>query len=215
MDSGISPNHQSFQNQNAEPHDPLPKYRGKCEVDPDTKKSFCNGKIVCAQHFAAAATTVSVFNPSVVKTSPRDGDGHERAFSSIELGLQVLKQESLRLLVLLELEFSMGLGELAFDEELEEPIEDQPLPANALPTALSPSYIADSDPEEDEEDPEEDPADYPTDGGDNDDNESYDDDNNDDDVVKDEEEEEDHLAPSDPSGILIDDLLPSSRYRGI
>ncbi|GKA49931.1 hypothetical protein Tco_0743004 [Tanacetum coccineum] len=70
----------------------------------------------------------------------------------------------------------------ASDEELEEPMEDQPLPANASPTALSPGYIADSDPE----DPEEDPADHPVDGGDNDDNESSDDDEDDDDVEKDE-----------------------------
>ncbi|GJT51179.1 putative reverse transcriptase domain-containing protein [Tanacetum coccineum] len=83
----------------------------------------------------------------------------------------------------------------------------KPLPADASPTAVSPSYIADSDLEEDEEDPEEDPADYPADGGDNDDNESSDDDNNDDDVVNDEEdEEEEHLASPDPSAILIDDL---------
>ncbi|GJW56562.1 hypothetical protein Tco_0103293, partial [Tanacetum coccineum] len=31
-------------------------------------------------------------------------------------------------------------------------------------TALSPGYIADSDPEEDKEDPEEDPADHHADG---------------------------------------------------
>nr|GEW14505.1 hypothetical protein [Tanacetum cinerariifolium] len=36
---------------------------------------------------------------------------------------------------------------------LEEPIEDQPLPADASPTALSPGYVVHSDPEEDEEDP--------------------------------------------------------------
>ncbi|GJY16707.1 reverse transcriptase domain-containing protein [Tanacetum coccineum] len=82
-------------------------------------------------------------------------------------------------------------------------MEDQPLPAEALPTALSPGYIADFDLEEDEEDPEEDPTDHPVDGGDNDDNESSDDDDDDDDVVKDEEDEEDeeeeeHLAPADP-----------------
>ncbi|GJZ36346.1 hypothetical protein Tco_0582537, partial [Tanacetum coccineum] len=35
------------------------------------------------------------------------------------------------------------------------------------PTALSPSYIVDFDPEEDEEDPKEDPVDHPVDGGDN------------------------------------------------
>ncbi|GKF42178.1 hypothetical protein Tco_0125520, partial [Tanacetum coccineum] len=76
----------------------------------------------------------------------------------------------------------------AFDEELEAPIEDQPLPVDASPTALSPGYIADFDLEEGEEDREEDPADHPIDGGDNDDNETSDDDNDDDDVVKDEED---------------------------
>ncbi|GKB78523.1 hypothetical protein Tco_0945418 [Tanacetum coccineum] len=69
---------------------------------------------------------------------------------------------------------------------------------DASPTALSPGYIVDFDPEEDEKDPEEDPADHPVDGGDNDDNESSDNDDDNDDVVKDEEEEE-HLAPADPS----------------
>ncbi|GJZ15149.1 hypothetical protein Tco_0550826, partial [Tanacetum coccineum] len=48
-----------------------------------------------------------------------------------------------------------------------------PLLANASPTALSPGYVADSDPEEDsdedlEEDPEEDPVDYPADEGEDD-----------------------------------------------
>ncbi|GJR31902.1 hypothetical protein Tco_1108134 [Tanacetum coccineum] len=90
-------------------------------------------------------------------------------------------------------------------------MEDQPLPTDASPTALSPGYIADSDPEKDEEDPEEDPADHPVDGGDNDDNES----SNDDDVEKGEEdeennEEEEHLAPADPFVVLIDDPVPSS-----
>ncbi|GJX90669.1 hypothetical protein Tco_0343995 [Tanacetum coccineum] len=84
-------------------------------------------------------------------------------------------------------------------------MEDQPLPADASPTALSPGYIADFDPEEDEKDP----ADHSVDGGDNDDNESSDDDDDDDDdVVKDEEEE--HLALADPSVVLIYDLVPSS-----
>ncbi|GJS09241.1 putative reverse transcriptase domain-containing protein [Tanacetum coccineum] len=62
-------------------------------------------------------------------------------------------------------------------------MEDQPLSADASPTALSSGYIADSDPEEDEEDPEEDPADHPADGGDNDDNESSGDDDDDDDMI--------------------------------
>ncbi|GJX38882.1 hypothetical protein Tco_0252185 [Tanacetum coccineum] len=88
-------------------------------------------------------------------------------------------------------------------------MEDQPLPADASPTALSPGYIADSNPEEDEEDPEEDPTDYHVDGGDNDDNESSNDENDDDDVEKDEEEEE-HLALADPSVVPTDDPVPSS-----
>nr|GFA50227.1 hypothetical protein [Tanacetum cinerariifolium] len=53
------------------------------------------------------------------------------------------------------------------NEELKEPIEDQPLPVDASPTALSPGYIVDSDPEKDEKDPKEDPAYYPADRGNN------------------------------------------------
>nr|GFB86688.1 putative reverse transcriptase domain-containing protein [Tanacetum cinerariifolium] len=53
---------------------------------------------------------------------------------------------------------------------------DQPLPTDASPTSLLPGYINDSNPEEDEEDLKEDPIDYPSNGGDNDDNESSDDD---------------------------------------
>ncbi|GJS16253.1 hypothetical protein Tco_0410725 [Tanacetum coccineum] len=58
----------------------------------------------------------------------------------------------------------MLVNSIASDEELEGPMKDQPLSADASPTALSPGYIANSDPEEDKEDPEEDPADHPADG---------------------------------------------------
>nr|GFA37049.1 hypothetical protein [Tanacetum cinerariifolium] len=93
-------------------------------------------------------------------------------------------------------------------------MEDQPLPADALPpalpTALSPGYVVDSDPEKDEKDPKEDPADYPADRGDNDDDELSNDDDDVDNVEKDEEdnEEEEHLAPADPSDVSTDDLVP-------
>nr|GFC33010.1 hypothetical protein [Tanacetum cinerariifolium] len=60
----------------------------------------------------------------------------------------------------------------ASNEELKEPMEDQPLPADASPTALSPGYVVDSDPEKDEKDPKEDPAYYPADRGNNEDDES-------------------------------------------
>nr|GFB18503.1 hypothetical protein [Tanacetum cinerariifolium] len=89
-----------------------------------------------------------------------------------------------------------------------EPIEDQPLPADASPTALSPGYVVDSDPEKDDKDPKEDPSYYLADRGNNDDDESSNDDDDDDDVEKDEEdkEEEEHLAPADPSDVSTDYL---------
>nr|GEV24702.1 hypothetical protein [Tanacetum cinerariifolium] len=81
----------------------------------------------------------------------------------------------------------------------EAPLEDQPLPADALPTVASPGYVADSDLEED---PEEDHAKYPPDGGDND--EPSDDDINDEDEepFKDEEDDE-NLALADSSILPI------------
>ncbi|GJV07483.1 hypothetical protein Tco_1345139 [Tanacetum coccineum] len=62
--------------------------------------------------------------------------------------------------------FVIARQKLASDEELEEPMKDQPLSADASPTALSPGYIAESDLERggDKEDPEEDPADHPANG---------------------------------------------------
>ncbi|GJR52263.1 hypothetical protein Tco_1402784 [Tanacetum coccineum] len=62
------------------------------------------------------------------------------------------------------------------------PAEEQPLPAAASPTADSPGYVLESDPEED-------PADYPADRDDDDDD--------DEDEDKDEEEEEEHPALAD------------------
>ncbi|GKF26509.1 hypothetical protein Tco_0082403, partial [Tanacetum coccineum] len=71
--------------------------------------------------------------------------------------------------------------------DAEAPLEDQPLPADASPTALSPGSVEDSDLDKDpEEDPEEDHADYPTDGGDGNDEPS---DDEDDDDIDDEDEE--------------------------
>lgn len=78
VDSGIFPHHPSFATHHVEPYGPIPKYRGKCEVDPDTKRNFCNGKIVGAQHFAEAAIAAGSFNPSIDFASPLDGDGHGR-----------------------------------------------------------------------------------------------------------------------------------------
>ncbi|GJY15626.1 putative reverse transcriptase domain-containing protein [Tanacetum coccineum] len=81
------------------------------------------------------------------------------------------------------------------DDEV--PIEDQPLPVDASPTALSPGYVADSDLDKD---PEEDPADYPADGGDDGEEESSEDDNDEEEEEaseEDKDEEDEHLAPAD------------------
>ncbi|WJX24085.1 hypothetical protein P8452_13234 [Trifolium repens] len=86
VDSGIYPRHPSFSTHNTEPYGPLAKYRGKCEVDPKTKRSFCNGKIIGAQHFAQAAIASGTFNPSIDFASPLDGDGHGSHTASIAAG---------------------------------------------------------------------------------------------------------------------------------
>ncbi|GJT00990.1 putative reverse transcriptase domain-containing protein [Tanacetum coccineum] len=76
--------------------------------------------------------------------------------------------------------------------DAEASLEDQPLPVDASPTALSLGYVADSDPKED---PEEDHVGYPADGGDGDDDPSKDDEDDDDTDDEDEEpfEDEDDL----------------------
>ncbi|GKB22298.1 hypothetical protein Tco_0856221 [Tanacetum coccineum] len=80
------------------------------------------------------------------------------------------------------------------DEEV--PMEDQPYVVTDSLIALSPGYVADSDPEEDSEDS---PVDYPTDGGDGDDDDSSDDDEEEEASEEEEaeEEEEEHLALDD------------------
>ncbi|XP_042504164.1 subtilisin-like protease SBT2.5 [Macadamia integrifolia] len=86
VDSGIYPEHPSFSMHNSEPYGPVPHYRGKCEVDANTKQNFCNGKIVGAQHFAAAAIAAGAFNPAIDFASPLDGDGHGSHTAAIAAG---------------------------------------------------------------------------------------------------------------------------------
>ncbi|GKE92233.1 hypothetical protein Tco_1573328, partial [Tanacetum coccineum] len=101
--------------------------------------------------------------------------------------------------------------------EDEAPMEDQPLPDDASPAALSPGYAPDSDPEEDPEEDSEEHADYPADEGDGDDEpfgDDSDDDTDDDDDEEpfedeeDDEEEEEHLAPADSFVIPVIDPVP-------
>ncbi|GKD13574.1 hypothetical protein Tco_1197981, partial [Tanacetum coccineum] len=107
---------------------------------------------------------------------------------------------------------------IPLEDEHEFPAEDQPLPPIDSPTAESPGYVTESDPEEDPEECKDDetedgPVNYPMDGGDDGDNDDGDssgddadeDEDNEDEDDKDEDEEgeeEEHLAPAD-SAIVV------------
>ncbi|GJW43077.1 hypothetical protein Tco_0071876, partial [Tanacetum coccineum] len=101
---------------------------------------------------------------------------------------------------------------IPLEDEHEFPAEEQPLPPVDSPTAESPRYVTESDPEEDPEEYEDDetedgPVDYPMDGGDDGDdddgNSSGDDaDGEDEDDEEEEEDEEEHLTPVD-SAIVV------------
>nr|GEU41319.1 hypothetical protein [Tanacetum cinerariifolium] len=82
------------------------------------------------------------------------------------------------------------------------PSPNYPLPANASPTALSPGYVADSDPEEG---PEEDPIDYPADRGYDEEEEASE---------EDEDADEEHLAPAN-STAATPPLTPRSPRTNI
>ncbi|GKC92332.1 hypothetical protein Tco_1157774, partial [Tanacetum coccineum] len=95
------------------------------------------------------------------------------------------------------------------------PAEEQPLPPVDSPTAESPGYITESDPEEDPDEYEDDeiedgPIDYPIDGGDDgddDDGDSSGDDADDEDEDDEDEEEgeEEHLASADSTIVVPTD----------
>ncbi|GKB39325.1 hypothetical protein Tco_0884267, partial [Tanacetum coccineum] len=95
---------------------------------------------------------------------------------------------------------------IPLEDEYEFPAEEQPLPPVDPPTAESPGYVTESDPEGDPEEYEDDetedgPVDYPMDGGDDGDDDdgdsSRDDANDEDEDDEDEEEEEENLASAD------------------
>ncbi|GKG32908.1 hypothetical protein Tco_0430418, partial [Tanacetum coccineum] len=107
------------------------------------------------------------------------------------------------------------------------PAEEQPLPPIDSPTAESPWYVTESDPEEDPEEYEDDetedgPVDYPMDegdDGDDDDGDSSRDDSNDkdeDEEDEEEKEEEEHLAPADSTVIPTDKpIFPPERAEPV
>ena len=81
VDTGVNPTHPSFSTVGQKPYGPLRKYRGTCEVAREFPRGSCNGKIIGAQHFAAAAMKDGTFNASLQFASPLDGDGHGRSVS--------------------------------------------------------------------------------------------------------------------------------------
>nr|GEU48053.1 hypothetical protein [Tanacetum cinerariifolium] len=92
--------------------------------------------------------------------------------------------------------------------------EEKPLPPVVLPTAVSPGYVAESDPEEDPEEYKDDetedgPADYPIDGGDDGDDDDVDSSGDDADDEDEDEEEEEHLASTDSAVVIPTDELVS------
>ncbi|GKB50729.1 hypothetical protein Tco_0901482, partial [Tanacetum coccineum] len=99
---------------------------------------------------------------------------------------------------------------IPLEDEHEFLADEQPLPPVDSPTAESPRYVTESDPEEDPEEYEDDEtedglADYPMDGGDDGDDDggdSYRDDANDEDEDDEDEEEEEHLAPTDSTIVV-------------
>ncbi|GJV42314.1 hypothetical protein Tco_1420754 [Tanacetum coccineum] len=113
---------------------------------------------------------------------------------------------------------------ISLEDEHVFPIEEQPLPPVDSPTAESPGYVAESNPEEDPEEYEDDetedgPVDYPIDGGDDgydDDNDSSGDDADDEDEdEKDEEDEEEdeHFVLAD-STVVVPTVEPVSPPEG-
>ncbi|GJV16078.1 putative reverse transcriptase domain-containing protein [Tanacetum coccineum] len=103
-------------------------------------------------------------------------------------------------------------------------VKEQPLPPVDSPTAESPGYVTESDPEEDPEEYEDDKTedgsvDYPMDGGDGGDDDdgdsSRDDaDDEDEDEEDEEEEEEEHLTPAN-SAVVVPTVEPVSPPEGI
>lgn len=86
VDTGIDPTHPSFSTVGQKPYVPLSKYRGTCEVAKEFPAGSCNGKLIGAQHFSAAASQDGAFNASLHFASPLDGDGHGSHVASTAAG---------------------------------------------------------------------------------------------------------------------------------
>ncbi|KAG7532745.1 Peptidase S8 propeptide/proteinase inhibitor I9 [Arabidopsis thaliana x Arabidopsis arenosa] len=87
VDTGIDPNHPSFNDNDSKRSYPIPKhFSGVCEVTPDFPSGSCNKKLIGARHFAQSAVTRGIFNSSEEYASPFDGDGHGTHTASVAAG---------------------------------------------------------------------------------------------------------------------------------
>eukprot|EP00249_Psilotum_nudum_P002715 c15839_g1_i1 orf=1785-3449(-) len=87
IDTGIDPTHASFSARVFPPYLPINGFNGSCEIGmAHPYDSFCNGKIVGARHFSAAAEAAGAFNSSTDFASPLDGDGHGSHTASTAAG---------------------------------------------------------------------------------------------------------------------------------
>ncbi|KAG0587327.1 hypothetical protein KC19_2G156500 [Ceratodon purpureus] len=86
VDTGIDPTHPSFAAGGLKPYGPLKKFRGSCDVATEFPRGSCNGKIIGARYFAAAAKKDGAFNASLHFASPLDGDGHGSHTASTAAG---------------------------------------------------------------------------------------------------------------------------------
>ncbi|GKA07532.1 hypothetical protein Tco_0686756 [Tanacetum coccineum] len=112
---------------------------------------------------------------------------------------------------------------IPLEDEHEFPAKEQPLPPVVSPTAESPGYVTELDPEEDleeykDDETEDGQVDYLMDGGedgddDDDDGDSSRDDADDEDEDEEDEEEEEHPAPAD-SAVVIPTIEHDSPPEG-
>ncbi|KAK1286897.1 hypothetical protein QJS10_CPB20g01345 [Acorus calamus] len=80
IDTGIDPNHPSFDDKGQRPKQGGPNggFNGTCETGRGFPRGVCGGKIAAARYFALGAIANGDFNASRDYASPFDADGHGR-----------------------------------------------------------------------------------------------------------------------------------------
>ncbi|KAL0009707.1 hypothetical protein SO802_004815 [Lithocarpus litseifolius] len=94
IDTGITPNHKSFNDQDL---GPIPtKWKGHCVTTSDFPPSSCNKKLIGAKFFSQGyEATNGKINETVETKSPKDTDGHGTHTASIAAGRYVFPASTL------------------------------------------------------------------------------------------------------------------------